>query len=458
MGRTLPQELKNTARLGAPLALGELGWMSTYIVDALMIGRMPHSAISIAASSLGNTIFYALAFCAVYLLSGIDTLVAQHFGRGEDRECAQTLAQGMWLVLLGIPFVMLMTIGVASLLPHFGTPADLAGDTMRYLRVLIWSTPPLMVYMAMRRYLQGIERVLTITLSLLTAGLVNWATDWIFIFGHLGARPMGLTGSAFATCLVRCWMLLLLAPVVALSVRRQRGGTPLRIAPQLDRLRRLFRIGWPASLYELSDLGVSTCMSILCARLGTNALAAHQVVLDLDAVIFMIPLGLCYATVVRVGQGAGRNNLQEVGRSANAALLLAGGSVGTLVLLYVSMRGMWASLYTNDPNVVATAVPIILLGGASLLCDGSNSILSGAFTGIADTRTPLMVNAGWNWLIGMPFAYWATTAGGMSLGGLWIGRLIAAVGSGLTLYTLWRLRLRQLAEPQSSGSLAMAGD
>ena len=76
----LRYELRLTSLLGAPLALGELGWMSTYIVDALMVGRLHNSALPIAASSLGNTIFYAIAFCAIFMLNGLETLIAQAFG------------------------------------------------------------------------------------------------------------------------------------------------------------------------------------------------------------------------------------------------------------------------------------------------------------------------------------------------------------------------------------------
>ncbi len=432
--------------------------MSTYIVDALMIGRIPHSAAAIAASSLGNTIFYAIAFCAVYMLSGIDAKVAQHFGRGDQEECGRTLLQGMWFAVAGTPVVMLATLGVAALLPYFGTPVDLASETMRYLKVLVWSACPLLVYMALRRYLQGIERVAMVAVSLLTAGLVNWGTDWIFIFGHFGARSMGITGSALATCLVRVWMLALLLPIALLALRRQLHGQPFRVLPDLRRLRVLFQIGWPASIYELSDLGTSTCLSILCSRLGTNALAAHQVTLDLDAVIYMIPVGLCYAATVRVGQGVGRNNVAEVGRSANAALLLTGSTVSTLVLFYMSFRTLWAGLYTNDPHVVATAGPVMLIGGTSLLFDCCNSILAGAFTGTSDTRTPLFINVGWNWFVGMPFAYWAAFGLGLGLHGLWYGRLLAATGSAVTLFVAWRLRLRQMQRPIDVGALALAAD
>lgn len=111
-----------TARLGAPLALGEMGWMSTYIVDALMIGQLPHSALSIAASSLGNTIFYAIAFCAIGLMTSLQTLTAQAFGRGEARECWRWLMQAFWINAVLIPLVMWATLCSLPALRFFHTP------------------------------------------------------------------------------------------------------------------------------------------------------------------------------------------------------------------------------------------------------------------------------------------------------------------------------------------------
>ena len=102
----LGAEVKRTAFLGFPLALGELGWMSTYIVDAMMVGRMPHSALAISASSLGNTIYYAIVFCAIRFLTGLETLAAQAYGRGTSegkQEAMHLFAQSVWFVAVGTP-------------------------------------------------------------------------------------------------------------------------------------------------------------------------------------------------------------------------------------------------------------------------------------------------------------------------------------------------------------------
>ena len=453
---TLAGEVGLTARLGGPLALGELGWMSTYIVDALMIGRLPHSALSISASSLGNTIFYAIVFCAIRLMAGVDTLVAQAYGVGDREDCNRTLGQSFWFVLLGTPAVMLLTLGSLSLLPHFGTPPDIVAETSRYLHALVWSTGPLLLYMALRRYLQAIDRVLLIMVSLVTSAVVNLAGDWALLYGHLGARPMGIAGSGWATVIVRVYMVSLLIAGMWLSLRN--SGHPLKLAmlvPDVDRLRILLRIGWPSSISNITDLGVSTFMSILCARLGTQLLAAHQVVLDLDAVVYMVPVGISYATVVRVGQSAGRNSFPQVVRSAKASVLLAMVYIAVAAGLFAGFPHLWASLYTNDPAVVAAAAPIFLICAVIQLGDAAGVIYSSALSGLGDTRSPMIIYTVWYWLLGMPLAYRLTFYEGYSVRGLWIGRAVAALGSAVHLGYLWHARMRATSEKRQRSRLTL---
>ena len=125
----------------------------------------------------------------------------------------------------------------------------------------MWSTAPLLLYMALRRYLQSVNQVVLIAVSLVTANLVNWVADYAFLFGHFGAHGMGLAGSGWATCLVRLYMLGLLGLGFALSSRRL--AIPLTLAqlrPDGKRLRLLSRIGWPDALENITDLGFSTYM------------------------------------------------------------------------------------------------------------------------------------------------------------------------------------------------------
>ena len=439
---TLQREVLTTSRLGLPLALGEMGWMSTYIVDALMVGRLPHSALPIAASSLGNTIFYAIAFCAIGLLTGLQTLTAQSYGRGDEPDCARSLAQAMWFVLILTPLVMLATLLSLPLLSLFKTPPDIVRETSHYLHALVWSTAPLLLYWALRRYLQSLNLVVLIMVSLVSGSVVNFVADWAFLYGHLGLPRFGIAGSGWATCVVRVFAVsLLLVAVLKERGRRKLFASPALFRPDWGRLGTLFHIGWPEAIRSLEDLGVSTFMSILCAQLGATLLAAHQVVLDLDAFVYMAPLGLSYATAVRVGQSAGRNNVVQARRSANASLLLGLGFITVAASLFTGFPHVWASLYTNDAAVVVAAGPIFLLCGILQFGDAAGIILEAALVGVGDTRTPLIVNMIWSWALGMPLAYWLAFHHGLALEGLWMGRVLAAVGSSLTLALAWQKRL-----------------
>ena len=441
--------MKRTARLGFPLALGELGWMSTYIVDAMMIGRLPHSALSIAASSLGNTIYYAIVFCSIRFLTGLETLAAQAYGRGTQegkQESVHLFAQSLWFVALGTPLVMLLTLASIPLLSRFGVSAEIVSQTSQYLKALVWSTAPLLLYMALRRYLQSVNRVLLIAISLLTANVINWLGDYAFLFGHFGAHRMGIAGSGWATCIVRLYMLALLAAGFVLTSRKLR--TPLTLAqlrPDFKRLRLLSRIGWPDALENITDLGFSTFMSIVCARLGATLLAAHQVVLDLDAFVYMVPLGLSYATVVRVGQSAGEQSVPGVRRSANASLLLGMGYIAIASLLFAGFPRLWAGLYTTDPAVIAAAAPVFLICGILQFGDAANVLFSAALTGLGDTRTPFLANTALYWILGMPLSYYLAFYTPMSLNGLWVGRGVAAILTGTAMAFAWRVRLRQVS-------------
>ena len=417
--------------------------MSTYIVDALMIGRLSNSPLAISASSLGNTIYYAIVFCAIYLMNGLEALIAQAYGQGDAEECVRLLAQSVWIVVVGTPLVMLLTLAALPLLPHLGTPQDIVSETERYLKPLVWSTAPLMAYMALRRYLQSIGKVALVTISLLTASLVNWFGDWVFLFGHLGFKPMGVAGSAWGTCVVRLWMLVLLVIGVRLAMRQLGQRITLKmLRPDGPRLRMLLGIGWPSGLENLAELGVSTYMSILCARLGTILLAAHQVVLDLNAFVYQVPAGLSYATITRVGQSAGRNSLPEVRRAANASLLLGLGFMAVAATLFAAFSHTWAAMYTNSAEVVAAAGPIFTICAFGLIGDTTFVVLASALTGLGDTRTPMIVSLIWNWGIGMPLCFALGFHYGLALRGLWIGRAVASVGTAVTITLLWRLKLR----------------
>ncbi len=437
-------ELKLTARLGGPLALGELGWMSTYIVDAIMVGRMPHSALAIAGSSLGNSIFYAILFAGVGLLFGLDTLVSQAFGRGDAEDGLFSLVQSLFVVAICTPAVMVLSTLTPHALTLFHVDPQILAVTNTYMASLRWSAAPLLLYMAVRHYLQAIDRPGWVMVSLLTANLVNWLGDWLFIYGHWGFHAQGIAGSGWATCLVRVYMLALLVTSLAISLRK----TPIRLRanawrPDWSRLHELYKVGWPIGLQWFGDLSLASFSTVLTSTLGVAMLAANQVVIDVNAFCSMIPLGIQAASAVRTGQGAGRSDGAQVRRAGFAGIALSGGSMLVASLLFIAAPRFWGSIYTNDPAVVAAAVPVFYVCAAYRVFDGIQIVLVGALRGMGYTQLPFYASAGCVWLIGVPVSAFFVFRMHWQLVGNWLGGLVSSLLLFAIITLSWYARVRQ---------------
>lgn len=240
--------------LATPVVIAELGWVTMGIVDTLMVGRLGPDAIG--AVGLAGMLFIAVAVFAMGLLLGLDPVVAQAFGAARLDECHRWLIAGMWLgALVALPIVAVV-FAINASLAAWGLPPGVLALAQPYLAILAWSLPPLLFYVAFRRYLQAMNIVRPVTLTLIAANVINAIANWIFVFGHLGAPAMGVPGSAYATLASRILMAVVLFAVI---LRRERhtsprlGDTPMGL--DLPRVRGLIALGLPAAGQIVSKSG-----------------------------------------------------------------------------------------------------------------------------------------------------------------------------------------------------------
>ena len=158
-------ELAALLRLAIPVVLSELGWMAMSIVDTIMVGRLSPAAIG--AVGISSAIFYMPALFGIGLLLGLDTLVAQAFGRGDFDDCHRALAQGVYLAIIYTPLAMLVVGFAPHLFPLIGITEAVRTPARQYIQLLNFSALPLLIYVAFRRYLQGVGKVRPVTFALI---------------------------------------------------------------------------------------------------------------------------------------------------------------------------------------------------------------------------------------------------------------------------------------------------
>jgi len=438
MMRGTRREWRPMLRLAGPVALGELGWMAMGLVDTMMVGRVGPEAIG--AVAIGSHLFFVIAITGIGMLLGLDYLVAHAYGAGRLDEARRALVQGLYLSVALTAVLTLVVLALDANLTRLGLQPAVAAATRPYLRALLWSLLPLLLYATLRRYLQALGQVRAIMLALLSANIINVLVNWLLVFGHCGFPRLGAAGSGWATTAARVYLFLFL--LIAWLRYERRHGQGLRLLWRLDlgRLRQVVRLGLPAAIQVLLECGVFAVATVLAGGLTATALAAHQIALSAAAFTFMVPLGISSAAAVRVGQARGRGDIAAAGAAGWTALLLSAGFTVVAALLFVCAPGAIVRVFTTVPEVIETAVTLLAIAAMFQLFDGLQVVATGALRGFGDTRTPMLANLAGHWLFGLPIGAALCYRAGWGVTGLWIGLCIGLVAVSILLIAVWRLR------------------
>jgi MATE family multidrug resistance protein len=428
-------EVSSLARLAGPVALGELGWMAMSTVDLIMAGAL--GAAAIGAIGVGNSVFYTFGIMGIGLLLGLDTLVSQAYGAGNFQDCRHSLVQGLWLAaFISVPLTGLFWL-MRPIFELLHVDAEVSRLAASYLAVLSLSMPPLAYYAALRRYLQGIGRVRPIMFALISANFINWFFNWLLITGHWGFPALGVSGSALSTVIARVYMAVVLTVAVWTLERSHPHRESLRKRPDWARLRVLLRIGFPAAMQILLEIGAFGMVGLLAGQLSQTALAAHQIALNCAAFTFMVPFGIASAAAVSVGHAVGRGDRAAARRAGYIALALGCLFMTCTGLIFLLAPGPMLRLYTTDIDTIAIGTGLLAVAAAFQLFDGAQVVLTGALRGLADTRAAMLANLLGYWAIGLPVGYVLCFYYRFGVFGLWWGLTLSLVLISAGLCAKW---------------------
>ncbi|MDP2410057.1 MAG: MATE family efflux transporter [Pseudolabrys sp.] len=436
-------ETIGTIRLALPMALTQLGQIAMMTIDLILIGHLGENAL--AGSALAHTLLFAAFVFGMGVVSAVAPLAAQAFGAREPRMVRRALRVGLWVsVMLAVPLMAMQLHGEALLLALGQQPetAYLAGQ---YLLGLSWCLIPGWWFIALRGFMGAVNRpepALWITIAAIP---INGLLAYALIYGAFGLPRLEMLGAGVATtlvyigmCVAGFWVAYTQRPFKKFRVlnRFWRADWPL--------LGRLIVVGLPIAGSFLLEFSLFAAAAILMGWISTTALAAHQIALQVAAVLFMVPMGISMAATVRVGHAVGRNDAPGTRRAGFAAIGLGALFMAIMVVVVVSFRHIIPLLFlgadaATASETVALAAALLLVGATFFVADGVQSIAAGALRGLNDTRIPMIFAAFSFWLVGFTASYVLAFPAGLGAEGIWIGFTI-----GLVLYAtllVWRFNL-----------------
>ncbi len=436
----LQTEIRAFLRLAIPLASAQVAQSATGFVDTLMMGRLGQETL--AAGGLASMTFLVLLNTAAGVIMGVSPLIAQAYGAGQKTRVEQVARQGVWLLLsLTVPIVLLIAY-LDSIMRQLGQAETTVILSNTYLDIMLWGFFPALGFALLRSVVSAMSHARPVMAIVICGTLLNIVGNYLLGFGHFGFPRLEIAGLALSSVFSLWVMFLALVGYILQDpeLKTYRFFQNLHhVKPSI--LRELIRVGLPIGVASALELGLFTIVTYLMGILGTEVLAAHQIVFQTIAVVFMVPLGMSFATTVRVGRWVGQQNLEGARRAGYLSMGIAVGftTVMAIVMLIFSRPIIGLYLDLQNPQnaiVVSLATSMLRVAAIAQILDGLQKTTMGALYGLQDTRVPMLLSFPAFWGVGLTAGYllgFHTVLGGT---GLWIGQSIGIAIAAIVF--LWR--------------------
>ncbi|TXD97929.1 MATE family efflux transporter [Psychrobacter frigidicola] len=420
--------------LALPILITQFCQAALGVVDAIMAGQV--SALDLAAVAVGSGIWLPLFLLVTGILIATTPLIGEAVGQNKHDQVPHITQQSLWtagvLGILGFIIVNLMP----NVLGIMGVPANIQPIAAEYLHGVSFGFPALAAYAVLRSYCEALGRPEPVTIISIIGLLADIPLNYIFIHGLFGMPEMGGAGCGVATAIVLWINVLLLAAYTTFTKRQQFASTRFFYsftAPNREQITKLLKLGIPIGISIFFEASLFSLGALVISPLGELATASHQVALSVTSQLFMIPISVAMALTIMVSNRFGEKNLLAV-RQVQAT-----GLIWTVVIALVCMLGIWifrpqlAAAFTDNLEVRAQAMHLLIFALAYQLFDGWQVNIAGILRGMQDTTVPMWVTLFCYWIVALPLGIYMVRYTDIGAQGFWMALIAGLVLSSILL-------------------------
>ena len=407
-------EYKNYAKqlieLSIPIILGNLGNMLINIGDVIVAGR--HSTTTLAAISVASAIFMTFFIAGVGFMASISPVVSNLRGmRIPSKNLFRVTT--VYSLLMGFIFFVLIRLIIFAV-PYMGLAENLSYYVVEYLEISSWGTFAGLLFVAFKEFLQAYEIVIFPNLIVIAAIFLNVFLNIVFVFGYMGFPELGVKGLAIASLIVR-WLMTFVLFIYCIPFFRGKAQK------YKSYIKDLVKTGWPISLAMFFEFLGFNITAVLVGKFSSLYAACHNVIVTMTGATYMIPLSISNAAAIKVGFANGEKNLQNIKKYTLTGYILIIGYMLTNMVLYGVFPKPLLKIFTKDPLVVQTCLPVFSIVLCFLLFDGMQCACSGALKGLKETK-PIMWTMAFAYpLVSIPIGCFLAFRYNIVLNGFWIG-------------------------------------
>lgn len=442
----LSTHFKTTFIIAYPIVLSQLGHITVGVADSMMVGELGTDPL--AAVSLANSIFSLVLMFGIGVSMAITPLVAAADGKGDKQKSGEVFRHGFIINMCAAFFLGLLVLSGSSVLYYLEQPEQVVRLTIPYLLIITLSLIPFMLFQTFKQYAEGLSFTRTAMFITLSANLLNIALNYLLIYGKLGFPALGLNGAGWATLISRVIMAIVM---IAYVTRASWFQQELRIKHFQKKLMvRMLKLGIPTGFQYVFEVGAFSCAAIMMGWLGAQALAAHQIALNMAAVSYMMVTGIAAASTVRVGNQLGKQDIPNMRRAGFSAFLMGLMLMTASAIFFVVGKHFLPSLYIDEPDVIELAGSLLIVAAFFQLSDGVQAVGLGSLRGMADVKIPTIITLVAYWVLGLPIAYWLAFPMDLGPHGIWYGLLLSLTIAAILLFARFHYLSKKLLKKSSS--------
>lgn len=429
--------------LGLPLVGSQLAQMLLHVADTILLGR--YAVTALASMVMGSSYFFFFFVMGSGFGNAVIGMIATARAQGDQNQVRRDTRMALWLSGIYSVAVLPSFLFSEQILLALGQQPELAAGAHAFLLIAGLGMAPSLFAHVLRGFLSALERTQIVLWVNLGSLVVNAVLAWMLIFGRLGMPEMGVRGAAIATVTVQ--FATLLAFGLYAQWQPSLRGYQLFIRfwrPDWPTFAAVARLGLPVGLTSLAESGLFIAANIMMGWVGTIAVAAHGIALQITAIAFMVNLGLANAVTVRIGHFYGTRDPRALSEAAWTGVALSVGVSCVAVTLFLMLPGPIISLFSDmtkpeAPQILALGIQLLTVAAVFQLFDGLQVVALGLLRGVHDTRAPMWIALFSYWLVGLPVSYLAGFGLGWGGVGVWSGLVVGlVVAAALLMRRFWR--------------------
>ncbi len=426
-------------KLALPVVFSQAGQMVVGLVDTLMVGQL--GTTELAAVSFANSIFILGFVISIGLAYAVTPMVGKSHGAEDRKKCGYWLKQGLWINIISAVMLIGVMVGVSFLMPFIGQEEQVVKYAKPYYFLLVSSMLPFAVFMVFKQFAEGIANTRIAMVVTLLANVINILLNYLLIFGKIGLPELGLNGAGWATLISRIFMAIVFVVLFwNLPFFDKYKQAYLKTKLNLREAFEVLRVGFPIGGQMFIEVFAFSMGAIMMGWIGQVQLAAHQIVITLASLTYMMSLGLSSAATIKVSNFLGAKDYKSLKYAAYAILHKVIVFMAVNGILFYVFREAIPALFVNDQEVVMIAAQLMIVAGVFQIFDGLQAVWIGILRGLQDVNMPSVI-AFVTWiLIALPICYICGFVLNFGAAGVWFGYL-----SGLMIASiLLQFRFRKI--------------